>query len=64
MFIARDIQFRRTFSGVIRNDDDDANMGAELFDFSPELYLAQPRLISNFERSLPASQVKDLPPIY
>jgi hypothetical protein len=64
MFIAHDVQFRRTYKGIIQNDPELPNEGSELFQFSPEIYLAQPAFISEFEKNLPASQVKDLPPTY
>lgn len=63
-FIANDIQFRRTFSGTVRNASGADDQGAELFRFSPEMYIADPPFVSDYARSFKVDQIKDLPPVY
>ena len=61
MFIANDIEFRRTHGGI--DGTYEPQEPAEYFDFNSELYLAQPLLISTFEPDLEIQSVRDLPPV-
>lgn len=62
-FVADDIQFRRTYGGVSGGNPNGGNSEAELFTFSPELYLANHILISETRPQLEIDQLLDLPPV-
>ena len=63
MFIAHDIEFRRTYGGVTGSNPNGGQQPAEVFNFSAESYLAKPFLISDHEPTLPVNFLKDLPPV-
>jgi len=58
VFIAQDVEFNRT-SGDIDNGGP-----AEIFEFSPEMYLAETDFTSRFFGNYSVDQFKDLPPVY
>jgi hypothetical protein len=61
VFAANDIEFRRTHGGI--SGANGPREPAEVFDFSPEFYLAEPYLISDHEPKLGIDAIKDLPPV-
>jgi hypothetical protein len=57
-FIAGNVNFRRTHGGLLRGDP------AEVFNFSPEMYLGAPSIVNQFIGDFEVDQFKDLPPVY
>ena len=60
-FLASDIQFRRTHGGVAGLNG--STEPAEVFNFSDEMYLSQPILISEFPTKLSIDNIIDKPPV-
>jgi len=57
-FVAQDVEFNRTPGDI------DNGGPAEIFEFSPEMYLAESDFTSRFFGNYSADQFKDLPPVY
>lgn len=62
MFVAEDIEFRRTYGGLSGNNPNGGRAPAEIFENTAEVYLADHYMLSDYEPDLTIDRLIDLPP--